>query len=125
MIIRINDTSSIPIYLQIRNQIVEGISSGQLEPGETLPSVRALAAEIGINSMTVSKTYQMLKTEGYIVTDRRKGARVSNQFHKVEVLSTRNSTELRRIISEVIVSGMSKQQFLDECSSCFDDIYNV
>ena len=66
MIIRIDEYSDVPIYMQIRNQIVMGISSGELKPGEQLPTVRALALEIGINTMTVSKTYQLLKSEGYI-----------------------------------------------------------
>ena len=76
MVISINDASEIPIYQQIRNQIVLGISDGRLAPGEQLPTVRALAEEIGINSMTVSKAYTLLKQEGYIYTDRRSGARV-------------------------------------------------
>ena len=65
MVISINDASEIPIYQQIRNQIVLGISDGRLAPGEQLPTVRALAEEIGINSMTVSKAYTLLKQEGY------------------------------------------------------------
>ena len=64
MVISINDASEIPIYQQIRNQIVLGISDGRLAPGEQLPTVRALAEEIGINSMTVSKAYTLLKQEG-------------------------------------------------------------
>ena len=59
MVISINDASEIPIYQQIRNQIVLGISDGRLAPGEQLPTVRALAEEIGINSMTVSKAYTL------------------------------------------------------------------
>ena len=65
MVIKIDDYSDVPIYMQIRNQIVMGISSGELSPGEQLPTVRALALEMGINTMTVSKTYQILKNEGY------------------------------------------------------------
>lgn len=121
MIIRVNDTSNVPIYLQIRNQIVEGISKGSLLPGETLPSVRALAYEIGINSMTVNKSYQMLKQEGYIVTDRRKGAKVSEAFQQGERLSEINRMELRRIISEAKISGMTKEQFLQECQNCYEE----
>ena len=74
MIIRIDELSDIPIYLQLRNQIVMGISSGELKAGEKLPTVRDLALEMGINTMTVSKAYQLLKTEGYIMTDRKNGA---------------------------------------------------
>ena len=54
MIISINEMSEIPIYQQIRNQIVQGISDGRLSPGEQLPTVRGLAEEIGINSMIVN-----------------------------------------------------------------------
>ena len=80
MIISINEMSEIPIYQQIRNQIVQGISDGRLSPGEQLPTVRGLAEEIGINSMTVNKAYSLLKQEGYIFADRRSSARVRKEF---------------------------------------------
>ena len=60
MVIILNDASDVPVYLQIRNQIVIGISDGRLKPGEKLPTVRALAEEIGINS--VSYTHLTLPT---------------------------------------------------------------
>ena len=82
MIIRIDELSDIPIYLQLRNQIVMGISSGELKAGEKLPTVRDLALEMGINTMTVSKAYQLLKTEGYIMTDRKNGARIRTEIKK-------------------------------------------
>ena len=59
VVISINEASEVPIYQQIRNQIVLGISDGRLKPGEQLPTVRALAGEIGINSMTVNKAYAL------------------------------------------------------------------
>jgi len=74
MIIKINSRSEIPIYLQLRNQIVKGIGKGELEQGEILPTVRQMAADLGVNAMTVSKAYQLLKAEGFIETDRRKGS---------------------------------------------------
>ena len=80
MIISINEMSEIPIYQQIRNQIVQGISDGRLSPGEQLPTVRGLAEEIGINSMTVNKASSLLKQEGYIFADSRSGARVQKEF---------------------------------------------
>lgn len=70
MIIKINQRSEIPLYLQLRNQIVTGIGKGALKPGESLPTVRQLATDLGINSMTVSKAYQLLKAEGFLETDR-------------------------------------------------------
>ena len=117
MIIRIDEYSDVPIYMQIRNQIVMGISSGELKAGEQLPTVRALALEIGINTMTVSKTYQMLKNEGYIMTDRKNGARVRQQIEKSGVISAENKNELKRIVSEARLSGVPKkdiQKLVDE-----------
>ena len=112
MIIRINELSDIPIYMQIRNQIVMGISSGELEGGEQLPTVRALAMEMGINTMTVSKAYQLLKTEGYIMTDRKNGARIRTSIQKQGSISDSNKAELKRIVSEARLSGVSKADLL-------------
>ena len=110
MIIRIDELSDVPIYLQIRNQIVMGISGGELTAGEQLPTVRALALEMGINTMTVSKAYQLLKTEGYIMTDRKNGARVRTSIEKQGSVSIANKTELRRIVSEARLSGVPKEE---------------
>ena len=66
MIIELDMESDTPIYVQLRNQIVKGIGRGELKLGEKLPTVRQLADEAGVNSMTVNKTYQILKAEGYI-----------------------------------------------------------
>ena len=112
MIIRINELSDVPIYMQIRNQIVMGISSGELEGGEQLPTVRALAMEMGINTMTVSKAYQLLKTEGYIMTDRKNGARIRTSIQKQGSISDGNKAELKRIVSEARLSGVSKADLL-------------
>ena len=111
MIIKINEYSDIPIYMQIRNQIVMGISSGELEAGEQLPTVRALSTEIGINTMTVSKAYQILKTEGYILTDRKNGARVRMEINRSKSINSENKDELKRIVSEAKLSGISINDF--------------
>ena len=76
MLLRLDFSSDVPIYQQIRNQVVTAIASGRLSPGEKLPTIRALAEEAGINMMTASKAYQLLKSEGYITTGRRDGATV-------------------------------------------------
>lgn len=117
MVISINEFSSIPIYMQIRDQIVMGISDGRLEEGEQLPTVRALALETGINTMTVSKAYQLLKQEGYIVTDRRSGARVGPA--KCKELKEESRHLLKRIASEAKLSGMSEEEFVEVCKRAF------
>ncbi len=120
MVIAIREGSDIPIYQQIRDQIVQGISDGRLQTGEQLPTVRALAEEIGINSMTVNKAYQLLKQQGYIIADRRNGARVSKSFAKAPQLSFESRELLLRIIAEAKVGGMTQEEFLDECRKCYE-----
>ncbi|MBQ8527918.1 MAG: GntR family transcriptional regulator [Lachnospiraceae bacterium] len=112
MIITLQDGSEIPVFKQIRNQIVMGISDGRLAPGEKLPTVRGLAEEIGINSMTVSKAYQLLKQEGYIITDRRNGVRVKESFAQSLVLTAEAEQELAWLVSEAKVKGMSRDDFI-------------
>lgn len=119
MVICIDEVSEIPIYKQIRNQIVLGISDGKLQPGEQLPTVRALAEEIGINSMTVNKAYALLKQEGYIVTDRRNGARIRNEFDQGKYLSQTSLDNLQQIISEANIRGFSKEEFFQLCEKYF------
>ena len=81
--------------------------------------VRALAEEIGINSMTVSKAYTLLKQEGYIYTDRRSGARVRQEFETNKELSEKSQELLRQIISEAKVSGMTQTEFFDLCKRIY------
>lgn len=81
MVIELDFASDTPIYVQLRNQIVKGIGKGELKAGEKLPTVRQLASDAGVNTMTVNKTYQILKAEGFIKTDRRLGAFVAENIN--------------------------------------------
>ena len=119
MIIAINEYSDVPIYMQIRNQIVLGISDGRLAPGEQLPTVRALAEEMGVNSMTVNKAYQLLKQEGYIYTDRRNGAKVRERLEFSAELSTESKEALQCVISEAKIRGISKEEFQKICEEYY------
>jgi GntR family transcriptional regulator len=67
----IQPTAPTPIYRQIVEQVHRLVASGQLRPGDELPSVRAVAMQHAINPMTVSKAYSMLETEGLLT--RRRG----------------------------------------------------
>ena len=96
-----------------------GISDGSLTSGEQLPTVRALAEEIGVNSMTVSKAYQMLKQEGYITSDRRNGARVRKELALNKDLTDEQISNLKKIASEAKLKGMSKDEFLELCENAY------
>lgn len=77
MIITIDEAASEPLYKQIHDQVIAGIATGQLEPGMSLPSVRSLASDLGINLHTVNKAYAILRDEGYVQMRGRAGAVIS------------------------------------------------
>ncbi|WP_251213083.1 GntR family transcriptional regulator [Adlercreutzia murintestinalis] len=78
MIISIDQSSAEPLYLQLRAQIIKAIAQGELQPGQALPSVRALAADLGINLHTVNKAYAVLRDEGYVLMRGRSGACIAD-----------------------------------------------
>ena len=120
MLLQFDFKSSVPLYMQLRNQIVNGIAAGELKFGEKLPSVRGLAEESGINAMTVSKAYQLLRQEGYIVTDRRRGAQVCWEKGATEAAED-TVQNLRLCISELRLSGMSREEVLELCSKLYEE----
>ena len=118
MLLRLDFSTDIPIYQQIRNQIVVAIASGDLAPGEKLPTIRALAEETGDNMMTVSKAYQLLKTEGHITTGRRDGATV-----RLPTAGAGPETVdgLRLRLCELRLAGMGKAEILELCGKLLDE----
>jgi DNA-binding transcriptional regulator YhcF (GntR family) len=118
MLLQLNFSSDAPIYQQIRNQVVTAIASGELKPGERLPTIRALAEEAGINMMTASKAYQLLKAEGYITTGRRDGAvvRLPEAGAEPETLEG-----LRLRLCELRLAGLGRAEILDLCGRLYDE----
>ena len=114
MLFKINFDSETPIYMQIRNQIIIGIGTGELASGEKLPTVRKMAADLGINMMTVNKAYGLLKSEGFIIADRRKGASVEVAVKPPDITAYREklTDDLKLVISEAKLRGMSILEFL-------------
>ena len=118
MLLRLDFNSDIPIYQQIRNQVVTAIASGELKPGEKLPTIRALAEEAGINMMTASKAYQLLKAEGYITTGRRDGAMVRVPSAGADPETVEG---LRLRLCELRLAGMGKAEILELCGKLLDE----
>ena len=120
MLLHLDFGSDIPIYLQIRNQIVLGIAEGRLAAGTKLPTIRAMSEECGINMMTVSKAYQLLKQEGYIHTDRRSGAVVC-QSEKASGPRPETIEGLKLRLSELRLAGLGKEEALDLCRKLYEE----
>lgn len=124
MVLQLDFSSQTPIYLQIRNQYVVGIATGQLMPGEKLPTIRALAEAIGVNAMTVNKAYGLLKQEGYILADRRSGA-VVNSVPRPAVISPETKEQLRLQIAQMKLAGISLAELQQLCKILYEETESV
>ena len=101
MIVEIDFNSEEALYIQLINQIIIGIATDQIREGDTLPSVRQLADNIGINMHTVNKAYSVLKQEGFLRVDRRRGAVIALDTDKMRTIS-----EMRRDLSVILARGV-------------------
>ena len=120
MLLKLDFGSDRPIYMQIRDQIVLGIAQGQLAAGERLPTIRALSEECGINMMTVSKAYQLLKQEGYITADRRSGAAVAARREAAG--PTKETLDgLRLRLGELRLAGMDEDEAMVLCRRLYKE----
>lgn len=119
MVLKIDFNSEEAIYIQLRNQIVIGIATSQIEEGQSLPSVRQLADHIGINMHTVNKAYSVLKQDGFVKLDRRKGAYVAVDYDKRLA-----QHELFQTLQIVLAEAMCKNISRDEVHGIVDQIYD-
>jgi len=118
MLIQIDFNSDEAIYQQLRNQIILGIACAQFQDGDNLPSVRDLADDIGINMHTVHKAYAVLKQEGYLTLDRRRGAVIAVESNRGEALE-KLMEELKLIMAQAICKGIG----CEEIHKMIDQIY--
>ncbi|MCX7747887.1 MAG: GntR family transcriptional regulator [Clostridia bacterium] len=121
MLLKLDFQSDTPIYLQLKTQIIEGIATGKLSPGESLPSVRQLASDLGINLHTVNKTYTLLKQDGFLIIHRQKGVVVNpdqNAMIHDEYLFELHES-LKPLIAEAFCRGMKKEEFNKICTEVF------
>ena len=119
MLIQIDFQSEEALYVQVRNQIVMGIAMSTLQEGDALPSVRQLADEVGINMHTVNKAYTVLRQEGFVTIDRRRGAVVSVDRSKARTLQ-----EIRSQLDVILAKGWCKNVTREEIHRMVDEIYD-
>ena len=125
MILKIDMSNDVPIYQQIRNQIVFGVAKGELKSGESLPTVRQLAADIGVNPMTVNKAYAILKNEGTIIIDRRHGAKISLKSMDSTTFDLDFDQRVILLISEASTRGAKKEELSEHISKLIDIVYQT
>ena len=118
MLIEIDFNSEEAIYAQLCNQIILGIATSKLQEGENLPSVRQLADTIGINMHTVNKAYSVLKQEGFVTIDRRRGAVISIDADKIRALE-----EMKEELRVLLAKGSCRNISRAEVHELIDEIY--
>lgn len=119
MIIKIDFESDEAIYIQLRNQIIMGIATDRIHEGDSLPSVRQLAENIGINMHTVNKAYTVLKQEGYIKLDRRRGAVIALDIDKIQSIE-RLREELSVLLARSVCKNISREEVHDLVNEIYD-----
>ena len=97
----VHTSSGLPIYRQIMDQVRALIAGGRLTPGELLPSVRQLAADLEVNMMTISKAYARLEADGVIQRVRGTGMRVRPVVAQGSVADRRQ--ELRPLVEQAVI----------------------
>ena len=118
MLIEIDFNSDEAIYMQLTNQIIMGIATSRLREGDALPSVRQLADTIGINMHTVNKAYSVLRQEGFVTIDRRKGAVVCIDVDKMKALQ-----EMKENLTVLLAKGCCKNITKGEVHELIDEIF--
>lgn len=119
MLIEIDFNSDEAIYVQLQNQIIMGIAMNLIREGDSLPSVRQLANTVGINMHTVNKAYSILRQEGFIRLDRRKGAVIA-----VDMDKARELLEMKEQLRVLLARGRCKNISKEEVYALVEEIYD-
>lgn len=119
MLFFVDFNSEEALYIQLRNQVIMAIATETVREGDVLPSVRQLADNIGINMHTVNKAYAVLRQEGFIKLDRRKGAIIAPDIDKLRAL-----TEMENEMKVLLAKGICKNISKEEVHELVDKIYH-
>jgi len=122
MIIKLEMTKDTPLYEQLKQSIVGAIATGDLQPGEPLPSVRQLAADLSVNMHTVAKAYNQLKDEGFVTVHRKKGAVVNlpESYEAGEDYIAALTQQLKVSALGAKCRGLGRQKWLEICGRAYD-----
>lgn len=120
MLIEVDFNSDEAIYIQLCNQIILGIAMSDIQEGDSLPSVRQLADTVGVNMHTVNKAYHVLKREGYISLDKRRGAVIAVDVDKLQQLEVMKE-QLRIVLARGRCKNISRQEVHGLVDEIFDE----
>lgn len=113
-----------PIYTQIRNQVIRAIATNQLKEGDSLPSVRQMASDLGVNLHTINKAYNILKQDGFLTVNKRKGAVInsSDKYAADNEYYNNLRNELEVIIAEAVCRGLDYEDICKSIKEIINDL---
>ena len=120
MFIEIDFKSNDALYMQVHDQIILGIAKSLLREGDQLPSVRKLAEEIGINMHTVNKAYSVLRQDGFVKVDRRKGAVIAVDIDRLRAMAE-TENDLKVVLARALCRGMTREELHGMVDHIFDE----
>ena len=123
MLVEIEHDGAVPLYRQLRDQVVEAIADGRLHSGDALPATRRLAADLGINMHTVNKAYDLLRREGLIRLGRRTGAVIVRDGQggpPPAEAAHRWETRARTLLAEAVAMGLPSADVQRRCRAILD-----
>ena len=118
VVFQLEPSSSVPIYRQIIDQVQRLAASGQLKPGDRLPSTRQIAETLAINPMTVSKAYSLLEHEGIVERERGMGMVVAAERRNPEALL---GSALRDLIQQAHQLSISRNRVMQLLREQWED----
>lgn len=114
--------SRVPVYEQIIKQVEEQVLTGILKEGDKLPSVRSLSVKLSINPNTIQKAYTELDRRQLIITVPGKGSFISEKAIEVVGANSREKvTELNKIIRELALAGVTKEEIINNIEEVFNN----
>lgn len=114
--------SRVPVYEQIIKQVEEQVLTGILTEGDKLPSVRSLSVKLSINPNTIQKAYTELDRRQLIITVPGKGSFISEKAIEVVGVNSREKmTELNKIIRELALAGVTKEEIINNIEEVFNN----
>lgn len=125
MHIILNNSSMIPIYEQLVDQIKQNIIDGELSADDILPSVRALSGDLRISALTVKKAYDRLEEEGFVVTVHGKGTFVAATDRQLAAEARKKSIEdeLSKVVEKAKGIGMNENEIRDIIDIILEDTF--
>jgi len=111
----LDDASGVPVYLQLKEQVLHAISRGQLTPGDQLPTVREVAVDLEINPNTVNRAYADLEREGVLTSRRGRGTFISDRARPADLSAQRTRIRdiARRALGEARAFGFNGAELID------------